>query len=194
MRRTSLVAVALAVVLGVAGCASKQAPVAAPATIPPPAAVKVVPPPPPPQPPPTPPQAVPDTDPLELADLDVVNAYVRRRGLLGDVHFVYDKADLGEASRQRLVENAAFLRSHPEFVIVIEGHCDERGTAEYNLALGDRRAGTAAAYVETLGVAGDRLQSVSYGKERPVCDAAAEDCWQQNRRAGFVIVGRRGPS
>ena len=192
MRRASLVVVVLAVVLGVGGCARKQAPVAAPAAIPPPAATPVPSPPPPPQPPPAPPRAVADSDPLDTADLDAVNAYVRRQGLLGDVYFAYDRAELSEASRQRLAENAAFLTSHPEFVVVVEGHCDERGTAEYNLALGGRRAGAAVAYIGSLGLAADRLQSVSYGKERPACHSASEDCWQRNRRAGFVIVGRRG--
>jgi len=194
MRRTSLVVVVVAVVLGVGGCAKKKNPVAAPATIPPPAAAPALPSPPPPQPPSIPPETVFDTDPLDTADLDAVNAYVRRHGLLGDVYFAYDRAELGEASRQRLDENAAFLTSHPELVVVIEGHCDERGTAEYNLALGDRRAGTAVAYVGSLGVATDRLRSVSYGKERPVCDSASEDCWQRNRRASFVIAGRRTAS
>ena len=191
MRRTSLIVVVLAVVLGVGGCARKKAPVAAPAAIPPPAAVPALPPLPPPQPPPAPPATVPDTDPLDTVDLDAVNAYVRRQGLLGDVYFAYDRADLSETSRRRLDENAAFLKAHPEFVVAIEGHCDERGTAEYNLALGDRRAGAAAAYVGQLGLATDRLQWVSYGKERPVCDSASEDCWQLNRRASFVIAGRR---
>lgn len=191
MRRTSLVVVALAVVLGVGGCAKKTVPVPAPAAIPPPAAAPQLLPPPPPQPPPTPSLAVPDTDPLGVADLDEVNAYVRRRGLLLEVYFAYDRAELDDVSRQRLDRNAAFLKAHPELVVAIEGHCDERGNAEYNLTLGERRALAAFGYLGALGVGHERLQTVSYGRERPVCVVASEECWRQNRRAAFVIVGRR---
>ena len=194
MRQIGPIVLVLAFVLGVGSCAKKKAPVAAPTATSAPAAAPSVLPPPPPQPPPAPPEAVPDIDPLDAADLRAVNEYVKRRGLLGDVYFAYDRAELGEEARRRLEENAAFLRSRPEFVVVIEGHCDERGTAEYNLALGERRAGVALTYVGGLGIAGAQIQAVSYGKQRPVCGEFLEGCWQRNRRASFVITGRRRPS
>jgi len=193
MRRTGLVTVALVVVLGVGGCA-KKSPAAAPAASPPAAPPPAGPLTPPPQPPLAPPIPVPDHDPLDAADLDAVNAYVRRAGLLGDVYFDYDRAELGETARGQLERNAAFLGSRPEFAVAIEGHCDERGSAEYNLALGERRASAAHAYLGRLGLETGRLQTVSYGKERPVCTSSDGGCWKQNRRAGFVIVARRGPS
>jgi peptidoglycan-associated lipoprotein len=113
-----------------------------------------------------------------------------RSGLLGDVYFDFDKADLTETSRARLARNAEFLRSHPEFQLSIEGHCDERGTNEYNLALGERRAAAAKDYLVSLGVGGGRLRTVSYGEERPQCNESDESCWGLNRRAHFLITGR----
>lgn len=128
------------------------------------------------------------------ADLDTLNAYVREQGLLQTVYFDFDRADLRNDSRERLAANARFLQEHPELVIAIEGHADERGTGEYNLALGDRRANTTQSYLGNLGVAGERLRSVSYGEERPECVESSEDCWWKNRRAQFVIVARRPAS
>jgi peptidoglycan-associated lipoprotein len=143
-------------------------------------------------PPPAPVAAQPAGDPDPWAgDLESVNLYAREQGLLGDVYFDYDRAALRSEARERLAANARFLAAHPEFVVRIEGHCDERGTADYNLALGQNRAGSAREYVGTLGVGPERLQVISYGKERPVCTDPAEPCWWQNRRAAFVIVGRR---
>jgi peptidoglycan-associated lipoprotein len=128
-------------------------------------------------------------DPLSK-DLQDVNAYVQEQGLIGDVFFDYDRADLRSESRDRLAKNAQFLSGHPEFVVTIEGHCDERGTNEYNLALGDRRAAAARDYLVSLGVAAGRLRTISYGEERPFCTSSDESCWSQNRRAHFVITGR----
>lgn len=128
------------------------------------------------------------------ADLDTLNAYVREQGLLQTVYFDFDRAELRNDSRERLAGNARFLKERPELVIAIEGHADERGTGEYNLALGDRRANTTQSYLGSLGVPGDRLRSVSYGEERPECVESGEDCWWRNRRAQFVIVARRSAS
>lgn len=125
------------------------------------------------------------------ADLDALNAYVREQGLLQTVYFDFDQADLRSDARERLAANARFLKERPELMVAIEGHADERGTGEYNLALGDRRANTTQSYLGSLGVSGDRLRSVSYGEERPLCTESGESCWWQNRRAEFVIVGRR---
>jgi peptidoglycan-associated lipoprotein len=88
-----------------------------------------------------------------------------------------------------LSKTAQFLRTHPEIKVIIEGHCDERGSTEYNLALGDRRAQAARQFLISLGVSPDRLETVSYGKERPFCFESNEICWQQNRRAHFVLAG-----
>ena len=128
-------------------------------------------------------------DPLS-ADLAQVNEYVTGQGLLGDVFFDYDQYELRQDARDRLAQNARFLTSRPEFILTIEGHADERGTNDYNIALGDRRASAVRDYLSTLGVAADRMRTVSYGEERPFCGDSSEGCWQQNRRAHFTITGR----
>jgi len=128
-------------------------------------------------------------DPL-AGDIVAVNDYVSRNGLLGDVYFDFDKADLTEEARTRLARNADWLKAHPEFEVRIEGHCDERGTNEYNLALGERRASAAKDYVSSLGVSGGMLTTLSYGEERPQCTESTEGCWARNRRAHFLITGR----
>jgi peptidoglycan-associated lipoprotein len=129
-------------------------------------------------------------DPL-AGTLDEVNDYVRRNGLLADVYFDFDRAELRPEARQRLLRNAEFLRQHPQFDVTIEGHCDERGTNDYNLALGERRASAAVRELVAHGVAAQALKSVSYGEEKAVCGTSDEACWQQNRRAHFVVSGRR---
>jgi peptidoglycan-associated lipoprotein len=107
-----------------------------------------------------------------------------------DIYFDYDKSDIREDARATLTRNADALKSIlQEFgtaTIVIEGHADERGSAEYNLALSDRRAVAARDFLSQLGVPGDRLRVVSYGKERPQCTDSNEECWQRNRRAHFT--------
>jgi len=144
------------------------------------------------QPPPPPePTIGGDQTPNPLSgDLQEAAEYAMRQGLLGDVFFDYDQFDLRQDARDRLAQNAKFLTGHPEFILTIEGHADERGTNDYNLALGDRRAAAAREYLVTLGVAANRLRTVSYGEERPFCSESTESCWQQNRRAHFTITGR----
>lgn len=109
---------------------------------------------------------------------------------VSDAYFDYDKSDIREDARATLAKDAEALRSilndFPGAVIVLEGHCDERGSAEYNLALGDRRVASARAYLEALGVETSRLQTISYGKERPQCTESTEACWQKNRRVHFT--------
>ncbi|MEO8276393.1 MAG: peptidoglycan-associated lipoprotein Pal [Thermoanaerobaculia bacterium] len=131
-----------------------------------------------------------EVNPLNDPDLARLNDYLVKQGLLGDVFFEYDKAELRDDARERLSKNADWLRSHPEFEVTIEGHCDERGTNEYNLALGARRSGSARDYITSLGVANSRSRSISYGEERPQCTASSESCWGMNRRAHFVVTGR----
>jgi peptidoglycan-associated lipoprotein len=104
-----------------------------------------------------------------------------------DAYFDYDKADIRADARDALSQTAQFLRGYPQMKVVVEGHCDERGSTEYNLALGDRRAAAAKQFLVSLGIPADRLESVSYGKERPFCSASTEECYMQNRRAHFVL-------
>lgn len=109
---------------------------------------------------------------------------------VGDrVYFKYDSSDVTEVSRVRLAKQAEWLREHPGVNIVIEGHCDERGTREYNLALGDRRANSVKRLLVDRGVADTRVEVISYGKERPAAIGVGEDVWKLNRRA-VTVVGR----
>jgi peptidoglycan-associated lipoprotein len=105
-----------------------------------------------------------------------------------DAYFDLDRADIRGDARAALMKTAQFLRSYPQIKVAVEGHCDERGSTEYNLALGDRRAQAAKDFLVSLGVPADRMQTVSYGKEKPFCTEHAEACWQQNRRAHFVLA------
>jgi len=103
-----------------------------------------------------------------------------------DAYFDYDKADIRPDAREALSKTADFLKKYPEIKVTIEGHCDERGSTEYNLGLGDRRASATKNYLVSLGVSADRLSTVSFGKEKPFCMEHGEPCWQQNRRGHFV--------
>jgi peptidoglycan-associated lipoprotein len=129
-------------------------------------------------------------DPLLSQDLQVVNDELRRRGFSPDVYFEYDESQLSDDTREKLNRNADLLKSQTRLNITIEGHADERGTNEYNLALGERRASGVRSYLSSLGVAADRMRTLSYGEERPVCTTHEESCYSQNRRAHMVITGR----
>jgi peptidoglycan-associated lipoprotein len=112
---------------------------------------------------------------------------------VGDrVFFATDKSDLDAEARSTLQKQAVWLRRYPSVSIAVEGHCDERGTREYNLALGERRANAVREYLRNLGVEPSRMKTISYGKERPVALGSNEDAWRQNRRAVSVVSG--GPS
>ena len=113
---------------------------------------------------------------------------------LKDVYFEFDRYDLNADARATLRANADWLKSNPSTRVEIEGHCDERGTNEYNLALGAKRAQAAREFLSTLGVGADRLSTISYGEEIPVCKESNESCWKQNRRARFVLVQGRSTS
>jgi peptidoglycan-associated lipoprotein len=106
-----------------------------------------------------------------------------------DAFFDYDKASIRNDARSALSATAEFLRSYAGVAIVIEGHCDERGSTEYNVALGDRRSDAAKDFLVSQGVPSNRIQTVSYGKERPFCTQENESCWQENRRAHFRMAG-----
>jgi len=103
-----------------------------------------------------------------------------------DVFFDYDKSDIRPDAQQALMADAAFLQQHPNIRFTVEGHCDERGSTEYNLGLGDRRATAVKDFLVQQGVSADRIRTISYGKEKPFCTEHNESCWQQNRRGHFV--------
>lgn len=177
------------VLLAAMGCARRQKVATAPDTIPPAAVAETAPAPEPGPEAPAAPAAEPD--PLD-GDLATVNEYLRRQGLLADVYFDYDRASLTEQSREQLARSAEILRRYPQLLVTLEGHCDDRGTPEYNLALGEKRAFTTRDYLTSLGIDEGRLHTMSYGEERPVCTDSAETCWRQNRRAHPMVTGRSG--
>ncbi len=115
------------------------------------------------------------------------------QGPLKEIYFDYDKYDLKVDARETLKANAAWLKANPSARVQIEGHCDERGTNEYNLALGAKRAQAAKDYWLTLGITAQRLSTISYGKELPVCRESTEECWQKNRRDRFGVLSS-GPA
>jgi len=104
-----------------------------------------------------------------------------------DIYFAFDKSTLTPAAQDNLLQKAEWLRQNPDATVTIEGHCDERGTAEYNLALGDRRAESAKAFLVDLGIDPARLTTISYGEERPVDPRNTEEAWAKNRRDHFVV-------
>ena len=108
-------------------------------------------------------------------------------GPLKDIAFNFDSAALSETARATLKANAEWLKGNPAARVQIEGHCDERGAADYNMALGAKRAQAAMDYLATLGIAANRLSTISYGEEIPVCKEHNEECWAKNRRARFVV-------
>jgi peptidoglycan-associated lipoprotein len=186
---TILVSLCLATAIVALGCGKKKPPVLRPA--PPPAAAAANPtrPPAPPEPvaEPTvvPPEPMRD-DAIASASLDDLN----KNSPLKPVFFEYDSAELSADAQKALTENATTLKRYTSWAVTIEGHCDERGTAEYNLALGERRAVTARAYLVSLGVPADRLRTVSYGKEFPFDPGHDETSFSKNRRAHFVITAK----
>jgi peptidoglycan-associated lipoprotein len=107
---------------------------------------------------------------------------------LKDIHFAFDRYELDDQSRAVLRENATYLKSHPESRIEIQGHCDERGTNNYNVALGQRRAHSTKSYLAAQGIDDSRIHIVSYGEEKPFCFDSNENCWWQNRRAHFLVA------
>ena len=137
-----------------------------------------------------PPPPAPAPRDIETGALPNDVAEINRRGYLKDAFFDYDKADLRDDARTALAADAEWLKKFTTVQFLIEGHCDERGTSEYNLALGDRRANAAKEYLASLGVDASRIKTVSYGKERPFCTESNESCWQQNRRGHFLVTSK----
>jgi peptidoglycan-associated lipoprotein len=190
VRRSVQIVLVAVLAVGLASCSRREPPVATPmpppVTQPPVAQV----------PPPLPPQRVDEglgvpLEPLlsdDIADrsLDDLN----RDSPLRPVFFGLDSFDLDSAGRSVAAANVDVLKRFPTWEITVEGHCDERGTAEYNLALGDRRALAVKTYMVSLGIAPDRIRTVSYGKEFPFDPRSSEEAWAQNRRAHFVITAK----
>ncbi len=125
-----------------------------------------------------------DADDITRKSLQEISSYLK------PAFFDYDKADIRSDARDVLAANATWLKKYPSMQFTIEGHCDERGTSQYNLALGDRRANAAKDYLASLGVDAGRIKTVSYGKERPFATGHDEDSWQKNRRAHFVVTAK----
>lgn len=187
-----LLSVLVAPLVMTAACGKKQPPVVQPAPpTPPPTPVARTPPPPPlpPPPAPTPPPAPKPPTEQELFDRLSLTDLVAQKPL-DDVFFDYDKADLSDAARASLQKNADFLKKWGSVRVTIEGHSDKRGTAEYNFALGERRANATRDYLGSLGVDLSHVAMVSKGEESPVCMEETEACFAQNRRGHVVITAK----
>jgi peptidoglycan-associated lipoprotein len=190
MREYRYTACAVLTILALSvACGGKKPPVAKP-TPPPstttPAARPPAPPEPVPETAPIPPEPTISDDSLASKDLDVIN----KNSPFQPVFYALDSSELDQTGQQALNQNAEILRKYPSWVITIEGHCDERGTAEYNLALGERRALAAKTYLVSLGIPTERLRTVSYGKEFPFDPGHDESAWSKNRRAHFVVTSK----
>jgi peptidoglycan-associated lipoprotein len=182
MRQWAFV-LALAGAVAFGGCNHK--PPAAPPPPPAPAAPAT----PPPAPPPAAPAVTPQVD--EYARIKGMSSdEIERLGLFAEIHFDFDRHDIREVDRPLLTKSAEVLKKFDFIKITVEGHCDERGTVEYNLALGEKRARAVADYLLSLGVLPERLKTVSYGKEVQVCQDANEECWFRNRRARLTVTGK----
>jgi peptidoglycan-associated lipoprotein len=192
IRRLALL-VALAALITAAACAKKVPPpaAAAPPPAPPPQAAARPPAPPPPSPPP-PPVATPAPAPLTedqlfaRKSLEQLNA----EQPLSDAFFDLDKSEIRDDARPILQKDADWMKRWTSTTVTVEGHCDSRASAEYNLALGSRRAMAVKDYLVSLGIQGNRVNVVSKGKEQPVCSEEAEECWQRNRRGHFLITAK----
>ena len=186
-----LAVIAVLAVIGLAACGKKVPPVARPIPPPPPPTTEEAP-----AKPTAPPEPVKEAavvtpapvkdDTMSSRSLDDLN----RDSPLKPVFFDYDSAGLSAEAQKALNGNADFLKKYATWVVTIEGHCDERGTAEYNLALGERRAVAARTYLISLGISADRLKTVSYGKEFPFDPGHDDAAWAKNRRDHFVITSK----
>ena len=188
--RRSAAALVMMMALGAGACGKKEPPVARPMPPPPPSddagmARPPAPPDPGDEPAPVPPVPVTD-DAIGSKSIDDIN----RESPLQPVFFGLDQSEVDQAGQQLLQRNADVLKKYGTWQITIEGHCDERGTAEYNLALGERLAVAARNYLVSLGVSADRIKTVSYGKEFPFDPGHTESAWAKNRRAHFVVTAK----
>ena len=190
MERRCFLILALIALMTVGACAKKKPPVARPTTPPPATGTTSG------NRPPGPPEPVREpvpvpaepllSDTLASSDIDAIN----KNSPFQPVFFALDQDTIDTAGQQALNNNAELMKKYPTWVITIEGHADERGTAEYNLALGERRALAARNYLVSLGISADRLRTVSYGKEFPFEPGHDESSWSKNRRAHFVVTSK----
>jgi peptidoglycan-associated lipoprotein len=190
MTKAGVVLVLLSLTAAATGCAKRQPPVAQPA---PPAGPLVAATPSPPPPPPTTEALAVPPEPVAIVE-DGISARsiedLNRDSPFTPAFFPLDSAELDDAGRAVVTANAGVMRKYPTWMITVEGHCDERGTAEYNVALGERRAVAVKTYLMSLGIPGDRVRIVSYGKEFPFDPGHDERAWASNRRAHFVITSK----
>lgn len=129
----------------------------------------------------------------EIGERDLSTAEVAEvaKTVFSDIHFDYDKYNIRPDARPMLDQVASFMNENGDYNVVVEGHCDDRGTNEYNLALGERRAKSTKNYLVSMGISSSRISTVTFGEEKPLCMEQTEDCWQRNRRAHFVVTGKR---
>jgi peptidoglycan-associated lipoprotein len=189
-QRRTVVVVAMVTLLMVGACGQKKPPVARPTSPPPSASSSTG------SRPPGPPEPVREavpvpaepitSDTLSTTDIDTLN----KNSPFQPVFFALDEDVIDSAGQQSLGHNAELMKKYPTWIVTIEGHADERGTAEYNLALGERRALAARNYLISLGIPADRLRTVSYGKEFPFEPGHDETSWSKNRRAHFVVTSK----
>jgi peptidoglycan-associated lipoprotein len=187
--RFTLSVLALTTALAVSAC-GKKVPPPAPAPPPPPPAAAA----PPPPPPPPPAAPTPAPAPAALTEEQIFAqksvAQLNSERPLGDVFFDLDESTIRDDARPILQRNADWMKRWTSTQITLEGHCDSRGSSEYNLALGNRRAAAVRDYLVNLGVPSNRVTLISKGKEQPFCSEQAESCWQQNRRGHFIITAK----
>jgi peptidoglycan-associated lipoprotein len=185
-RTAAMAAFSLILGLGVAACGEKRVAVTPPPPVPPTAPAT----PPAPPAPPTAPPAAPGPRTLSEDDLFAQASTADIQKEFRDVYFALDNSAINDEGRTALTSNANYMKRRGSVRVTIEGHCDERGTAEYNLGLGDRRANAVKAYLVELGVPASSITVVSKGKEAPFCTESNEACWQQNRRGHFVVTAK----
>ncbi|MEM7828515.1 MAG: peptidoglycan-associated lipoprotein Pal [Candidatus Aenigmatarchaeota archaeon] len=166
----------------IAGCAREQV-VKKEEVTPPPAAKPEV------APPPAPEKPAPQVEAKPVEE-KVAKVEEAKPVKLEPIYFDFDKYNIRDDMRKIIDANAQILKQNPNLKIRIEGNCDERGTNEYNMTLGEKRARSAKDYLVTMGVSADRIEIISYGEEKPVCTEHNEECWWKNRRADFVIIGK----
>ena len=175
--------------LGIGACGKKTPPAVTPpppAAAPAPEPTKPAPPPAPAPAPTPPPRALTEDEIFEKATVDELN----KQGILVDAFFALDSVELNQESRGAIQKNSEYMKRRMSTKVMVEGHADSRGTNEYNLALGERRAGAVRDYLVSLGIPADRITIVSKGEEAPFCTEENDSCWQQNRRGHFVFTAK----
>jgi peptidoglycan-associated lipoprotein len=187
MRRLMILMIAVMIVA--TACGKKKTPIPQPAPPPTASTTPVVPPT-----PPAPPQRIDESVPVPQLGEDAIGNRsledLNRNSPFKPAFFTLDSSELDDAGRVIVASNVEIMKKYPTWVVTVEGHCDERGTAEYNLALGERRAVAVKTYMIALGITPDRLRTVSYGKEFPFETGHDENAWSKNRRAHFVITSK----